>query len=307
MSGKESNLGQDAFADRAYIGNVPVLNDISATVIRVCDYVSSHLDEDLTVEHLSGVAGYSKYHFHRLFREFVGVNLTAYVQLARLKRASYRLVFHPECSVIEIALEARFESPESFSRAFKRNFGQTPTAFRRDPQWEPWHESYQFRQIAKGVPMNIKIVDFPTTPIAALEHQGSPESLMNTVQRFKEWRKSTGLSPVGSQATYGVVYNDPDSVPPAEFRFDVCGAVSSPIPSNPQGVKNKEIPAGRCAVLRHLGSRDLIGESVRAMYRDWLPGSGENPRDFPIFFHYLNLFPEVPECDLQTDIYLPLE
>lgn len=51
----------------------------------------------------------------------------------------------------------------------------------------------------------------------------------------------------------------------------------------------------------------MIGECAYYLYRDWLPGSGEELRDFPLFFHYLNLLPETPEQDLVTDVCLPLK
>ena len=75
---------------------------------------------------------------------------------------------------------------------------------------------------------------------------------------------------------------------------------------NEWGVKNALIPAGRCAVVRHHGSHDLLADCARALYRDWLPASGEELRDFPLFFHYHNFVHEVPTHELVTDIYLPL-
>ncbi|VTN11575.1 DNA gyrase inhibitor [Raoultella terrigena] len=70
---------------------------------------------------------------------------------------------------------------------------------------------------------------------------------------------------------------------------------------------NSDIPAGRCAVLRHQGSHDALTGLAQALYRDWLPGSGEELRDFPLFFHYHNFVHEVAEHELLTDIYLPLK
>ena len=78
------------------------------------------------------------------------------------------------------------------------------------------------------------------------------------------------------------------------------------MPDNPQGVITKKLPGGRCALLRHLGSLDNIGVSVHYLYGEWLPNSGEKLRNFPCFFHYINLLPEVLEHELITDIYLPL-
>ena len=102
---------------------------------RVLDYIGQHLDDTLTVECLSKVANFSKFHFHRQFYEYCGINIGRYIQLMKLKRASYRLVFNPEERIIDIALDAGFENPESFSRAFKNTFGQTPKEFRKNRAW----------------------------------------------------------------------------------------------------------------------------------------------------------------------------
>lgn len=155
--------------------------------------------------------------------------------------------------------------------------------------------------------MDVKIVDFEEVKVAALEHRGPPESLNDTARRFIEWRKESKLSPKDRRRTFGVAFDNPDAVAPQAFRFDICGEVNAPVPANPQGVVNKIIPGGRCAVARHLGSHDRIGECAYYLYRDWLPGSGEELRDFPLFFHYLNLLPETPEHALVTDVYLPLK
>lgn len=273
---------------------------------RVFDFIDGHLDEDLSVERLSRAANFSKFHFHRQFSQFAGVSVMRYIQLMRLKRASYRLVFDASRPIIEIALEAGFENPESFSRAFKNTVGQTPSQFRKSPAWRSWSELYQFAKRERRRPMDVTVIDFPETPVAALEHQGAPALLNDTAARFIEWRKTTGLSPVQSSETFGIAYDDPQTTQPEAFRFDICGSVREAVPANPQGVVNKVIPGGRCAVVRHCGSHDRIGEAAYYLYREWLPGSGEELRDFPLFFHYHNLMPETPEHELVTDVCLPL-
>ncbi len=274
---------------------------------RVFDYIDKHLDEDLSLDRLSRLANFSKYHFHRQFAQYAGISAARYIQLMRLKRASYRLVFSQGTRIIDIALEAGFENPESFSRAFKNTFGQTPSDFRKHPAWQPWTARYQIPKRERTQIMEVKIVDFEETPVAALEHRDAPELVNDSAQHFIEWRKTSGLSPVRSSRTFGIAYDDPATTPAEEFRFDICGSVSAAVPDNPQGVVNKVIPGGRCAVVRHLGSHDRIADSAYYLYREWLPDSGEAPRDFPLFFHYLNLLSDTPEHELVTDIYLPLQ
>ncbi|SER04553.1 transcriptional regulator, AraC family [Amphritea atlantica] len=277
-------------------------------ISRVCDYINQNLDIELSIEQLSGVAALSKYHFHRLFSAFTGVSVVRFIQLMRLKRASFRLAFEPQLRIIDIAYEAGFDSPEAFSRAFKRTFGQSPSGFRASPEWPEWHSKFQFDMPSGGVlKMNVEIVDFTETPVALVEHKGPREQVLDTVGRFVAWRKETGLSPVKTSQTFGVPYSDPNTTKPEDFRFDVCGSFAGEVPDNSFGVKSGVIPGGRCAVVQHRGSHDNIDESIYYLYRNWLPDSGEELRDYPCFFQYRNFIHEVDECDLLTDIFLPLK
>jgi AraC family transcriptional regulator len=274
---------------------------------RVFDFIDRHLDEPLSVEQLSRVAHFSKFHFHRQFTLYAGIGVLSYVRLLRLRRASFRLVFRRQERIIDIALDAGFESPEAFARAFRQAFSQSPSQFRKGPLWQPWRERFRLPPRERREKMEVRIVDFAETRVALLAHRGDPARLNDSALKFIEWRKETGLSPVQSSRTFGVAYDDPDSTEPEQFRFDICGEVTGTVPGNRQGVVDSVIPAGRCAVVRHLGSHDRIGDSIYPLYREWLPESGEELRDFPLFFQYLNLVPEVAEHELVTDIYLPLK
>src|SRR3954470_5508401 len=101
---------------------------------RVLEHVDAHLEEALTVERLSDVAAFSKFHFHRQWAELFGIGVFKYVQLVRLRRASYRLAFRGD-AILEVALDSGYESHEAFTRAFKKAVGQTPSEFREQPQW----------------------------------------------------------------------------------------------------------------------------------------------------------------------------
>jgi AraC family transcriptional regulator len=274
---------------------------------RVLEFIEQHLDQALPLRRLSGVARFSEFHFQRQFSMYVGSSPSRYIQLARLRRASYRLAFSRLEPVTRIALECGFEHSESFSRAFKGAFGQSPSAFRKAPDWRAWSASFKQISITETQTMHVRIITALSVRIATLEHRADPARLNDSVQRFIAWRKLSGLSPIASSQTYGIAYDDPMSVAPAEFRFDICGSVLAPVPINDYGIVNKTISGGRCAVVRHEGSPDHIAGSVYYLYREWLPKSGEELRGFPIYFHYLNLKSDTPEHELLTDVHLPLK
>ena len=88
------------------------------------------LDEELELDELCRIACFSKYHFHRLFTAYTGLPLMGYIKWLRLKRAAHQLIVHQEETIINIGLDAGFESHESFSRACKQICGQSPSEFR---------------------------------------------------------------------------------------------------------------------------------------------------------------------------------
>ena len=104
-----------------------------------------------------------------------------------------------------------------------------------------------------------------------------------------------------------MLYADPGQVAPEAWRLDLCASIDRAIAPNDDGVVEREIPAGRCAKLRHVGSDDTLGEAFRFLYGEWLPASGEEPRDFPLFVERVSFFPEVAEHEAVKDIFVPLK
>lgn len=96
----------------------------------VCSYISSHYAEELTLEEIAGMSGFSKYHFARLFKQFTGKTFYRYVNLKRIENAEL-LLSEPGTSVTEIAVKSGFSSLPAFVRMFKLIKGCTPTEFKK--------------------------------------------------------------------------------------------------------------------------------------------------------------------------------
>jgi AraC family transcriptional regulator len=278
---------------------------------RVLDHVDAHLDSELSVETLAAVAAFSPFHFHRQFAELTGVTLNRYVQLTRLKRASFALAFR-DAPITEIALASGYGS-EAFARVFRQRLGQTPGDFRRAPDWNAWAAAIAPIEQARSKPMtltftdaDVTLVDFPATRVALLAHCGDTALIGDTVRRFIAWRREAGVHPSKSR-TFNLLHNDPETSPPEVFRMDIAAATDRTVAANDAGVTEAVIPAGRCAIVRMTGSSDNLKSAVHFLYAEWLPGSGEELRDFPIFAERVRFFPDVPENAAITDVYLPLK
>lgn len=98
-------------------------------VISTCSYISSNCTDDLTLEDVAAHAGFSKYHFSRLFKSYTGSSFTEYLSGCRINYAK-SLLANPEISIADIAMQAGFGSIASFNRVFRKSEGCTPSEFR---------------------------------------------------------------------------------------------------------------------------------------------------------------------------------
>ncbi len=279
-----------------------------ARMQRVLDHIDRHLDGDLGLDTLAGIAAFSKFHFHRQFNAMFGVGVARYLRLRRLDRAAAQLAFRGALPVTDIAFDAGYAVPEAFGRAFKQATGQTPTAFRADPDWAA-RQALQVPPLPSGNQTmfqtnDVRLVDMPTTPILFLAHHGDPALIGTTIRRFIAWRRANRLGPQVC-ATFNIFHTDPET-PAAEARTDIAIATSRGVAAGDEGIEAGSIPGGRCGVLRITGGDAALAAGFDWLYRDWLPESGRAMRDFPPFCQRVTLFPDVPAHAAVTDLFLPL-
>ena len=93
-------------------------------------------------------------------------------------------------------------------------------------------------------------------------------------------------------------------VPQDRLRYDACLALG--VTTAPQPLRVLALPAGDYARLRHLGSYDGLEATTQHLVGDWLPASGWEPANFPVFHHFISDPDATPVEELVTDILLPL-
>lgn len=102
----------------------------SPVLQRVKDYVEAHIAEDISLDRLARVAGVSRFHFIRLFKDSVGLTPHAYLVERRMVRAC-NLLMHTKQSIGEIAVHCGFEDPSYFAARFRRLYRMCPREFRK--------------------------------------------------------------------------------------------------------------------------------------------------------------------------------
>lgn len=263
---------------------------------------------ELTLNELAALAHCAPSHFQRLFSLHTGLSVMRYRRLLTLDRAASQLAFRAS-SVLDIALEAGFQSSEAFTRAFQQFVGQSPRAFRQHPDWLAWQDAItqltNSRASSAASPSyEVQLASRQVTPVALLEHRGAPWQLGNSIRQFIAFRKQHRLPPSIS-ATYNLLYDDPTQCEDGDYRFGLaceCAAV----PSNDQAVRAATLAAGWYASVQIHGSDANIEPAVRWLLQQWLPKQGLQLADQPILLQRLKFFPDVPADQAESLLLVPL-
>ena len=284
--------------------------DYYQRMVRTLVFIQEHLDDDLELDQAAAVAAFSRFHFARIFRGLVGETLNEYIRRLRLERAARNLKQRDE-PITQVALEAGFETHESFTRAFGAMFGISPSAYRAAHKPAPeaasgthWDDlsSYHPPDYGEGPPPEVK--ELAPVQVVFLRHVGSYSQVGATWGRLMAWAGMRGLLGPGMKM-FGIVHDDPDVTPEDKVRYDAAVAVSRPVsPEGEFGVM--ELAGGRYAVVTHRGPYEELGKAYQRIYGAWLPRSGYELRDVPAFEQYLNSPQTAQPQDLLTLIHVPL-
>ena len=106
-------------------------NGLSRSIQSCCDYINLHLEESLDLPTLARRAGYSEYYLSRKFKKETGIPPSEYIRRKRLERAAHLLRTTGE-DIQKISTRLQFNSQSHFSERFRKQYGQTPTAYRSE-------------------------------------------------------------------------------------------------------------------------------------------------------------------------------
>jgi AraC family transcriptional regulator len=297
-------------------------NEYIVRINKVCDYIDTHLSEDMTLSELAGVAGFSEFHFHRIFAAMTGETLFSFIQRLRLERAATRLCANAIDNVTQIGADCGFSSPAVFSRTFKKRFGCTPTEFRNSNEGQTQSSLSQLlrndgkaNDEAQGYNGNkkwrfamkpeVKIEKIDTMRVAYLRYvgpyAGDAELFENLYKRFFAW---TGPRGIDVSTTYIIYHDDPNVTDEQKLRMSICVPIGDDVEVSGE-IGEMTINGGTYAVGRFELGTEEYGEAWAYMYSEWLPQSGYQPAPDVSFERYIG-----SDCDesgkMKVDICIPV-
>ncbi len=123
-------LVADESKNMVQISNSYKKNEYETMFRNVNKYISLHYNDDLTLENIADFAGFSKYHFSRLFKAYTGETVYQYINRIRIRNAE-NMLSDPDLNISEIACRCGFSNISAFIRMFKINNGCTPSEYRK--------------------------------------------------------------------------------------------------------------------------------------------------------------------------------
>lgn len=276
-------------------------NDYVQRINKVVAYINNHLDETLDLKTLANEAALSDFHFHRIFKALKGEAIGGYITRLRLE-ATARLLRYTALTIEEIAFNIGYETPASLSKAFKKQYGISPTEYRTNKDTYIMKKEIINPDLALKTP---KIVTLDPKNLIYVALTGAYGSLDYGKAYEQLWAviKAQKLFTKGIESIC-ISYDDPKITEGSLQRSDVCLAIHKS--ATPQEeVSCKTLAGGKYAVFFYQGSYENLSQVYDTAVR-WVIDHEYTLREEPFFEKYLNDARRTPKEKLKTEIYIPI-
>ena len=276
-------------------------NDYVQRINKVVAYINNHLDETLDLKKLANEAALSDFHFHRIFKALKGEAIGGYITRLRLE-ATARLLRYTTLTIEEIAFNIGYETTASLSKAFKKQYGISPTEYRTNKDTYIMKKEIINPDLALKAP---KIVTLEPKNLIYVALTGAYGSLDYGKAYEQLWAviKAQKLFTKGIESIC-ISYDDPKITEGSLQRSDVCLAIHKP--ATPQEeVSCKTLAGGKYTVFFYQGSYENLSQVYDTAVR-WVIDHEYTLREEPFFEKYLNDARRTPKEKLKTEIYIPI-
>jgi AraC family transcriptional regulator len=284
--------------------------DYFASINSAIDFIERHLTDSLSVKDVAQHAFQSRWYFQRIFRMVTGYSVYTYIRNRRLAEAGSELLLTKE-KILDIALRYQYATPESFLRAFRKEYDFNPHEYRKSNEHRLFERidvyGDRFRQRETDTHIRHRLVTRGEIHIIAKRHRTTMQKRQNEADISRFWRlflsaDSAAQIPHRINAAAMGVYTNWDF----DENFDVLiGCPVSSLADIPEGFVGYTLPPAKYVVFTVSGNSnaDILG-AWKYIYGVWMPNTGYE-RDFTDDFDMFDdrfMRAEKPE----SEIYIPV-
>lgn len=301
--------------------NQECIEEYNRRIHKVQDYIENHIDQQLSLENVSDAAGFSKYHFCRIFQSIVHESLGYYVNRIRMEKSLFLLAYRQDKNITDIAYKLGFTDSAIFSRAFKNYYGMGPREYRKKYS-KNCKESFLISEYDKDTAIKeianyhfpvtgkIDLIDLEELRVVYVRHTGNYETLAREyarlLQRLFLQAKKQNLLNEEQNKVLAIYHDNPEFSDKNQFRTSLCLTIPDYFkPLEGEGLEMMNLEGGLYAVGHFQIMPNQYSDAWNYMYQEWITGSGYIPRDSYPFEMYLNA--PRPGDQHMVDIYVPIE
>ena len=310
---------------------------------RVIDYIKDNIDQDLSLEQLSGIANFSKFYFHRVFKSVSGETLSNYVNRIRIEKSAFLLINQKDKPVTSIAYEMGFSSPSVYARAFKTHYNLTPSQWRAcadnkskisklqsnisELNDNSSKEAVSFTlyidsrtkkpiwriKMTDNKILDIQVCNMPDMNVAYIRHHGQynphdKELFKGLFSKLMCWAIPRQLfNPPETKAMTVYSSGHPDITEPENMTVDVCITVNKDTVVDGD-IGKRVISGGQYALISlQDATMEECSEAWDSVFNNWLPESGYQPGEGSYYCHHLNDPEQHPDKLYNIEMYLPVQ
>ena len=243
------------------------------------NYIEDNITEELTIKDIAGQAMISPFYFQKGFALLCGFTVGEYIKKRRLTLAGSELVT-TDTKIIDIGLKYGYDSPDSFTKAFTRFHGATPTSVRKGEAMIKSFASLKIKlTLDGGYTMDYKIVNKDAFTLIGVSKIFKYEEAAAEVPKFWSEYYQSGKDNVVC-SVYGVSIDE--SMDGNNFEY-LIGDNYNPVNAVPEGFTTKVIPRQTWAVFACKGAgSSAIPDVHKKIFSEWLP----NCKDYEIAAGY---------------------
>ena len=282
------------------------------------DFIEENIKENISLSDAANAAHVSPYLFGKGFRIVTGYSVSEYIRNRRLYLAALALR-GTEKSILDIALDLGYETPESFSKAFTRFHGNTPSAVRAGADFRVFLPLSIQVTIQGGTQMDYKITKFFGMKLIGFPKEFSVEASQGEIPKFwddicEKYAANVyaGNPPANPQekalmdnciGEYAVCIDTPGN---DTFRYMIAGKYTGG--DVPEGMELFEFPMGDWAIFECVGPMpDAIQDMSNRIFKQWLPGNGEYELSGNATIEWYDCTTDKDDPNYRSAIWLPVK
>lgn len=287
---------------------VDTLNNKNAKIIsQVAQYIYDHSDQTITLDGLAKYTGFSKYHFNRLFFAATGFQLGEYIQRLKLDKA-LQLIKKGNHNILDVALCVGYDSPSSFSRAFKKHYTVTPREVIQGKL--PVNEragSLKPKKVLNKQKVSPTWHTLPAQTLFGLHGKGFCDQSFSAMagRLYAQLTKMAEPLSYESLQPVGISLDNPWSGEQAESQF--FAAFVNGLDAKHHMLGSYLWQGGTWASFTHVGPHDCMWQTISLVYSQWVLPNNIKLKDQQIVQLYLNNPLVTAPEELKTDLYFAVE